>query len=194
MAPLAIALLLLSWPAEGAEKQIRPFVAVTFAGETTFVDSELAAGGPNTVIGFNAAILGEILGVEGDVGWAPGFFEAGGQNLVVHSGVTTVMGNLIVAVPRRLTEYTLRPYVVAGAGLMHLRIDHAVGVLEIRENLPAIALGGGAIGFLSKRFGLAWDVRRISTVKSTAPVTGVTIGGPGRLSFWRAGMAVVVRY
>ena len=192
--PLAVGLLLLAGPAGAAEKQVRPFVAVTFAGSTTFVDSELAAGGPNRVLGVNAAWLGELVGVEADVGWAPGFLQAGRRNLVLHSGVTTVMGNIIVAAPKRLTEYTLRPYAVAGGGVMHVRIEHPFGVLGVRENLASITLGGGAMGFLSKRAGVGWDIRRIRSVKSSAPVTGVTIGGPGRLSFWRAGMAVVLRY
>jgi hypothetical protein len=194
--PLAVALVLLSSPVAAAEKQIRGFVGLTFAGETTFVDAEQAAGGPNRLIGASAALIGEVVGIEADVGWSPGFFQSGDSTttLVSHSGVTTVMGNVIVAMPKRLTEYTLRPYAVAGMGLMHLRIDHPFAVLPVSENLPSIALGGGAIGFVSRNVGVAWDVRRISSVKSAAAVTGITIGGPGRLSFWRAGMALVVRY
>jgi len=194
--PLAVALVLLSSPVAAAAKQVLGFVGLTFAGETTFVDSEQAAGRKKRLIGASAALIGEVVGIEADLGWSPGFFQSGDATtpLVIHSGVTTVMGNIIVAMPKRLTEYTLRPYGVAGMGLMHLRIDHPFGVLPVSENLPAIAVGGGAIGFLSRNVGVAWDVRRISSVKSAAEVTGITIGGPGRLSFWRASMALVVRY
>jgi hypothetical protein len=193
--PLAVALVLLSSPVAAAEKQVRGFVGLTFAGETTFFDAEQAAGGPNRLIGVSAAMLGEVVGIEADVGWSPGFFQCDSSTpLVSHSGVTTVMGNIIVAMPKRLTEYTLRPYAVAGIGLMHLRIDHPFNVLPVSENLPSIAFGGGAIGFVGRNVGVAWDVRRISSVKSSAAVTGITIGGPGRLSFWRASMALVVRY
>jgi hypothetical protein len=194
--PLAVALVLLSSPVAAAEKQVRGFVGLTFAGETTFFDAEQAAGGPNRLIGASAVLIGEVVGIEADVGWSPGFFQSGDATtpLVSHSGVSTVMGNIIVAMPKRLTEYTLRPYAVAGMGLMHLRIDHPFGVLSVSENLPSIALGGGAIGFVGRNVGVAWDVRRISSVKSAAEVTGITIGGPGRLSFWRASMALVVRY
>jgi len=193
---LAVALVLLSSPVVAAEKQIRGFVGLTFAGETTFFDAEQAAGGPNRLIGVSTALIGEVVGIEADVGWSPGFFQSGDATtpLVSHSGVSTVMGNVIVAMPRRMTEYTLRPYGVVGMGLMHLRIDHPFGVLPVSENLPSITFGGGAIGFLSRNVGVAWDVRRISSVKSAAAVTGITIGGPGRLSFWRASMALVVRY
>jgi hypothetical protein len=194
--PLAVALVLLSSPVAGAEKQVRGFVGLTFAGSTTYVDFEQAAGGPNRLIGAQTAMIGEVVGIEADVGWSPGFFQSDKQDppLVSHSGVTTVMGNVIVAMPKRLTEYTLRPYAVAGFGLMHLRQDHPFGVLPVRENLPALTLGGGAIGFVSRNVGVAWDVRRISSVKSPSEVTGITPGGPGRLAFWRASMALVVRY
>src|SRR5262245_5755536 len=185
---LAVALLLLSPPALAAEKQVRGFVGLTFAGSTTFVDFEQAAGGPNRVYGAGAAVIGEVVGVEADVGWSPGFFESN-TPLVTSSSVTTLSGNVIVAMPRRLTEYTLRPYAVAGLGLMRLRQVHPFAVLPVNENLPALTVGGGAIGFLSRNVGVAWDVRRISTVKSPAEVTGITPGGPGRLSFWRASMA-----
>jgi len=37
--------------------------------------------------------------------------------------VTTVMGDLIIAAPRRYTEYVFRPYMVGGGGLMRLHSD-----------------------------------------------------------------------
>jgi hypothetical protein len=191
--PLAAALLLLSSPVLAAEKQVRGLVGLTFAGSTTFVDFEQAAGGPNRLIGAQWALIGEVVGVEADVGWSPGFFESG-TPLVTSSSVTTLSGNVIFAMPRRLTEYTLRPYAVAGMGLMRIRQVHPFAVLPVGENLPALTLGGGAIGFLSRSVGVAWDVRRLSTVKSPAEVTGITPGGPVHLSFWRASMALVVRY
>ena len=193
---VALALVLLTSPVAAAEKQIRVFVGLTFAGNTTFVDFEQAAGGPNRLMGVQAAAIGEVVGIEADVGWSPGYFQSGKQDppLVNHSGVATVSGNVIIAMPRRLTEYSLRPYAVAGLGLMHIRQDHPFGVLQMRENLPALTLGGGAIGFLSRNVGVAWDVRRLSTVKSSQEVTGITAFGPGHLSFWRATMALVLRY
>ena len=138
--PLAVALVLLSSPVAGAEKQIRGFVGLTFAGETTFFDAEQAAGGPNRLLGASGALLGEVVGIEADVGWSPGFFQSGDLStpLVSHSGVSTVMGNIVVAMPKRLTEYTLRPYGVAGMGLMHLRIDHPFG----RASLQTVRLVG----------------------------------------------------
>ena len=186
--------LLLSRPAAAAEKQIRPFVGVTFAGATTFVDFENAAGGPNGVIGAAAVWLGDIVGVEADLGWARSFFQSGDQHQVLHSGVTTATGSIVLTLPRRLTEYTLRPYLVAGAGVMHVAIEHPLGVLPVTDTLPVIDLGAGAVGFVTNRVGVAWDIRRLGSIKDRTAPTGVTIGGAARLSFWRASMAVAFRY
>ena len=110
------------------------------------------------------------MGVEVDVGHTPGFFNAdnrpfGSQDpLVLTSGVTTVTGNLVVALPRRWTEYTLRPYVVGGAGLMRARSTDRFDALPIRTDLAAVDVGGGVTGFLTKRIGLNWDVRYFRSV------------------------------
>src|SRR6186997_1196186 len=107
---LAVALLLAGPVRAGAEWHIKPFVGLTFGGGTTFVDPENAAGKPNPVFGATVLLLGNVLGIEGDIARAPGFFESGGQDILVDSRVTTLTGNVVVAVPKRMTEYTLRPY------------------------------------------------------------------------------------
>ena len=190
---LAIGLFLLSRPAAGGEKQLRPFVGVSLAGTSTFVLSD-AAGKAHGLLGANAALVGDFVGVEADVGWGPRFFERDAQRLVLNSNVTTVTGSVIVTLPRRLVEYTLRPYFVAGAGLMRVRIDDVFEAFPVRENMPALNLGGGVIGFVTNRVGVAWDVRRLGSLTGPAAKTGLTIGEVGRLTFWRANMALVLRY
>jgi hypothetical protein len=198
---LAVGLLLLSRPAAAAEKQFRPFVGVGFNGATTFVLGD-AVGNKHLVLGLNAAVVGDVVGIEGDLGWGPGFFEPHPKRLVLHSGVTTATGNVIVTLPRRWMEYTLRPYVVAGGGVMHVTFTDVFDVFNVSEALSTYDVGGGAVGFLTNRVGLAWEVRRFATLKasSSAAAKGLTTSPtgstspPGRLSFWRASMAVVVRY
>lgn len=194
--PLVVGLLLLSPPASAAEKQIRPFVSLTFASSTTFVDLDHAIGKRHAVIGVDGVWLGNIFGVEVDLGRMPGFFQtaaAFGQSpLVLHSSVTTLTGSVVVAAPRKLTEYTLRPYFVAGAGGMRVSQDHYFGVLPVHDTVGVYNLGGGVIGFLTNRVGVAWDVRRFSTVKGAPSPAAVTTGG--QLSFWRASMALAIRY
>jgi hypothetical protein len=188
-----VGLLALPSSAVGAEKQIRPFVAVTFGGGTTFVDLEGAVGKPNVAIGVNAVLLGEIVGVEVDAATAPGFFQSGDLHLVLGSRVTTVTGNVVVAAPHRLTEYRLRPYFVGGVGVMTVRITDYFDVLTVAQTMPTLDLGGGAIGFITNRIGICWDVRRFTSLGGSDQERGVSLGGE-HLSYWRASMALVIRY
>src|SRR5438105_765782 len=107
---LAVVLLACSAAPAAAEWQIKPFVGVTGGGETTLVDLEKAAGSPRFAFGVSGVLLGDVFGIESDLSRTPGFFQRGDQQLVVQSSVTTLTGNIVVAFPRHLTEYTLRPY------------------------------------------------------------------------------------
>lgn len=181
--------MMLSVPAQArAEWQLRPFLGATFGGDTTFV----WVGKPNVALGASGGWLGEILGIEGDLSFGPGFFEGTRENLVVGSSVTTLTGNVTIALPRRITEYTLRPYFTGGAGLMHLRVEDALRVLPVSESLTAVDLGGGVTGFLTRRVGVNWDVRHFRTAQRKT-LRGLSIG-PEQLSFWRAAMGLAIRY
>src|SRR5690242_16004878 len=91
-----------------AEWQFTPFAGLTFGGSTTFVDNDFQAGKPKCNFRGRALWLGEVVGVEGDLGYTPGYFSGG--DLVQSSHVTTFTGNVVVALPKRIAEYTLRPY------------------------------------------------------------------------------------
>jgi hypothetical protein len=185
--------LLVCTSAVAADRQLRPFIGATFAGATTFVDPENAVGVPNLVIGGSAAVLGEVFGVEADVGDMPGLFESGDANLVHYSRVTTVTGNLVIAAPHRLTEYALRPYVVAGGGLMRVRTNTLFSVFDVAAVIPTIDIGVGALGFITNRVGVCWDVRRFQDTRRSSSENGLSFGDE-HLSFWRGTMAVVIRY
>ena len=189
---LVAGLLSWPWPASAADKQIRPFVGVTFGGATTLVDLENAAGQPHVAVGVNAAWLGEIVGVEVDAANMPGFFQSRNQHLVLGSRVTTITGNVVVAAPRRLTEYRVRPYFVGGLGVMQVRISHEFDVLPVALTTPALDLGGGAIAFVTNQLGMSLDVRRFLSLGS-GQEQGVSFGEE-HLSFWRASLALVIRY
>jgi len=195
-AVLVTGLLLISARIDAADRQIRAFVGATFGGVTTFVDPELAVGKANPAIGASAVFLGEVFGTEVDVADAPGFFQSGDQHLVVGSRVTTITGNVVVAAPRRWTEYSLRPYVVGGAGLMRVRTTTSFNVFDVSSTIPAIDVGVGVVGFLTNRVGVCWDVRRFQSVGSNIGNVGLSISESGEehLSFWRATMAVAIRY
>jgi len=205
-----MAFALLSPGNAAAEWQIKPAVGVTLGGRTTFVDWEDAVGTPNLTVSVNGTLLGEVFGLEADVSFLPGLFDRGGERLslaqvsgnvvcdetcVTSSLVTTYTANVVIAVPRRLTEYSLRPYVVGGGGLMRVSVTEGPGfglydgVSPV--NIAALDVGGGVTGFLTDRLGLNWDLRWFRSLRGRQQ--GVSLGRE-KLSFWRASMAVAVRY
>jgi hypothetical protein len=191
---LSLAVLSVPLRATAGERQIRPLIGVTFEGATTYVFSEAAVGRPHALIGVNAVWLREIFGIDVDLAHAPGFFQDDDDpgHLVLSSSVSTLTGNVVVAMPARKTEYGLRPYFVGGAGLMRVRIDHAFGVLPVAKTYPAIDVGGGVLGFITNRIGVCWDVRRFTSLSRTTE-QGLSIGTE-HVSFWRASMALAIRY
>jgi hypothetical protein len=195
---LIIPFLLLMPATASAEWQVRPFLGLTFGAATTFVDPENAIDNENVIIGVSGGWLGEVFGLEADFGRAPGFFQTEEapdlqDPLVVQSAVTTLTGNVVIAVPKGMAGYGLRPYFSGGAGLMHVDLLGQIGGIRHNRTLPALSLGGGVTGFLSNRVGLNWDVRRLSTFRGEGETLGGSLGDE-QLSFWRATMAVALRY
>jgi hypothetical protein len=187
---LTLGLMLMSSPARAADKQIRPWLGFTFGSSTTLVDLEDGAAETHVALGVNGLWLGDIVGLDVDVAHVPRFFESDNR-LVLRSSVTTVTGNVVLALPRRLTEYSLRPYVVGGAGLMHASSTDAFGVLQVGASLATFDFGGGATGFITKRIGLCWELRRFQSMSREGPVVDF---GPKKLSYWRANMGLAIRY
>jgi hypothetical protein len=198
-AGFTLGLLLFGARQASAEFQLKPFFGATYAGDSTFlfVGPNTLAPNPNhphLAYGVSGLLLGEIFGVEVDFGHTPGFFQSSTAPLgvaVVDSGVYTLMGNAVVAMPRHLTQYTLRPYLVGGAGLMHVAFDTTQNVIQVSEQFQAMDLGAGVTGFLTHRVGLSWDVRYFRSIERTIQ-NGVSFGGE-RVSFWRANMSVAIR-
>jgi len=179
-----------------AEWQVKPFGGVTFGGSTTLlIDLDEQAGKPKLNLGVSGLWLGNVFGLEGDVATTAGFFsgdQSSPDTLVLRSHVATVMGNAIVAMPKGISQYGLRPYAVAGLGGMHVSVGDNQHAYAFTSWLSAWDLGGGATGFLSDFVGLNWDVRFFKTLQSQPGGTGVSVG-PGQLSFWRATMGISIR-
>ena len=197
---LAAAIFVMSAPRPAwAEWQLKPFFGATYGGSTTFTTFTSLPGVEQSnhghaAFGVSGLFLGEIFGVEGDFGHTSGFFEGSDAPFVTDSGVTTVTGNVVVAMPRKLAQYTLRPYVVGGAGLMHIRIDTGPTLqtpLQTLSNLQVMDVGAGVTGFLTRRVGVSWDVRYFRSIDRTRE-QGASFTSE-HLSFWRANMAVVIK-
>ena len=195
---LVVLLLVAMASPAGAEWQVKPFVGMKFGGSTngTTNAENNAAGKRKSAMGASVAVIGDIFGVELDLGYMPGYFEGGTiPSTVLSSSLTTLTGNLVIALPRRLSEYTLRPYFVGGAGfLRRSAVGSTPGLLPSSRNLPTSDIGGGVTGFLTRNIGVSWDLRRFRTMRSP-PELGTTIDGlKERISLWRANMALAIRY
>jgi len=178
-----------------AEILVTPFLGKTFAAETT-VQPTGSIASRKWIFGGSAAWLGAgVLGAEVDVGHVLRFFDFSPVSGAVVSGsnVTTLSGNVILAVPLSVTRESLRPYLVAGLGVMHAGAEDIGNALStVDRNLMAVTLGGGAIGFLTPRTGLRFDLRQI---RSTSSGVDTTIAArQAQLGFWRATVGVVIRY
>jgi len=186
-----------------AEWQFTPFVGLTFRGSTSIADIETVDDKPASErvhkhFGGAVSFLGGgILGVETIFNWTPGFFQQEDLGLVETSRSIALMGNLVVTAPRRLTEYSLRPFISGGFGLLKPFVRQSpVGGTEalpvVDLNLFGYNIGGGAVGFFSQRTGVRFDLRYYSTVRPTDE-GGVTIEDRVRLRYMTASIGVVFR-
>jgi hypothetical protein len=196
---LAGLLLLLPMPAS-AEWHMTPLVGFTFRGGTSIFDTEVAAAERHLLIGGAVTLIGEgPIGVESIFLYVPGFFEREGVDVPAGTGPTgsrTIawMGNVVLATPRSLNEYGLRPFVSGGLGVLNAKVDYPLPFpLPVRENLLAFNVGGGATGFFTDRVGVRFDLRYYRSLRneelSDLPVSIGTV----RLRYWTGTIGVVFR-
>lgn len=202
---LACCLLICTAPrAAAAEWLFTPFVGLTFKGSSSLVGSEIIDDRPavETVhrnVGGSASFLGDgILGVETIFSWTPGLFQAGEADTLEASRSIAWMGNLVLTAPKRLTEYSLRPYVSGGFGLLKPYIRYADTVVgpplpPVDLNLAGYNVGGGAVGFFSERTGVRFDLRYYSTIRPTDEGPGIALENRVRLRYMTATVGLVVR-
>jgi hypothetical protein len=182
-----------------AEWHFSPMVGLTFKGATNIIDNELATTKVHRHLAGAVSLLGEgILGAEGVGSWMPGFFQADDKELVESSRTATLMGNVMVTTPRRWTEYILRPYFSGGFGLVHATVTQTpVGtgsaLPPVRLNASGYNLGVGAIGFLSERTGVRFDLRYYSTMRRNSEVITTTDPDSAYLRYMTASVGIVWR-
>jgi hypothetical protein len=170
---------------------ITPFAGIKFAGDASIVELDFGASNTKFTLGGMVGVLSDgIFGVEADVAYVPRFFERSAGTLVRRSHVLTVMGNVIVAVPRNVTGYSLRPFVSGGAGLMQVNIDDVIDVLPVDSNLFGINVGGGVTGPLTNVVDVRLELRWF---KSLTTGNETPLLPRSALSFWRAAVGLTIR-
>jgi hypothetical protein len=183
------ALLALTPRAAAAEWHLTPMVGITFAGNTSFLDFEDATDKVHRQFGGAVALLGRgILGAETIVVYTPGFFGTGDLSLAPDNRSFAWVGNVVLTAPQRWTEYGLRPFVSGGLGLLRPSIG---GAFPFSANVTGYDVGGGAVGFFSKRVGIRFDLRYYSSVRRTD--LGPIAIGPAHLRYMTGSVGIVFR-
>jgi hypothetical protein len=188
-----------------AEWQFAPFGGFSFGGGTNiflteFPKSHWTFGGTARLIGAGP------LGVESLFIYVPGTFRsvdidplfldsAQPSESITKSHAFAFMGNVVLTTPRAWNQYGLRPYVSGGMGL--LQVYHNEPKVPARANLPAYNVGGGAVGLLSDRVGLRFELRYFSTTPHGREPSEEILTNDNervRVHFWAATMGVVFKY
>jgi opacity protein-like surface antigen len=181
-----------------ADWTLTPFVGWNF-GSSADVNG---AGGPGfkdkfeKKIDYGASLAGMgagPLGFEVDFGYSPNFFEtsttASGFQFTSKSNVTTLTGNLVVGGH----SGPVRPYAVAGVGLIRTRVQDVSEVFDVNsKNDFGLDVGGGVMGFFSNNVGLRGDVRYFRGFRGTEDnATGLTVSD---FKFWRASLGLSLKF
>jgi hypothetical protein len=190
-------LAMLAAPASAAaEWHITPMVGLTFAGKTTLQDFEHATGNVHPAIGITGTYLTRgIFGFEGMAVLTPGFFQDGGE-LIKKSRTVAVMGNVVITVPQRWTEYSLRPFVSGGVGVLRSTQDDNLALLPVNSQVAGFNIGGGAVGYFSATTGVRFDVRYYSNfhgVDERGLDQGAIALGDVHLRYMTASVGFVIR-
>jgi hypothetical protein len=182
-----------------AEWEFVPLVGLTFNAHTnaSLVGDTIAPLGTHINFGGAVSLLGGgILGAEGIGVFTPNFKGDVVPGTVDSSRALAVMGNVVLTTPRRWTEYTLRPYVSGGFGVMRLSVavphDQSApvqSVLGTQLNAAGFDIGGGAVGFFTKRTGVRFDFRYYRRLHGS-DVFGTD---EPQLSFMTLSVGVVIR-
>lgn len=188
--------------AASAEWHLTPFLGLTFKGDTTLLDWEQAAGKTHWTFGGAVAVMGAgPVGVEGLVVYTPGFFQQDNPPAtdgipppdIVDSRSLAIMGNVVLTIPRSWNEYGLRPFLSGGIGLLYASATDALDFLPVKTSLLGYNVGGGAVGFLTERAGLRFDLRYFSNLKPSDDPELIATGRV-HLSYWTGSVGVVFRY
>lgn len=168
-----------------ADWLITPYLGTAFGGATS---------SQHVTYGASAAWMSHgIIGVEFDGSFAPDLLdEDDGVILgIADSNVTTLMGSLVIGAP--LGEPGVRPYAVAGAGLIRSRVSDAEDIFDIDENSFGINVGGGIHALVRSNIGVRADVRYFRGVRDTDTGDDVDLE-LGSFDFWRASVGATFRF
>ena len=197
---LALAVFVAGAAPARADTLFTPFVGSNLSGTISAPVGSLVGDPSRTTFGGSIAVMGGgVFGVEADFGYSPRFFgsdiEVRGVPLsLVRNNVTTGMVNLTVGLPLEgRSGVGLRPYAVAGVGVIRQQLDVAGGAISHTSTDLGYDVGGGAILFFGRHVGLRGDLRYLSTTGSN-PFASLVNLREGSFHFTRASVGLTLRY
>jgi opacity protein-like surface antigen len=182
---LPVALLVTTAAPARADWLVTPYLGVAFGGSTS---------AQHVTYGASAAWMSHgVIGVEIDGSIAPDLLdEDGGVVLgIADSNATTLMGNIVIGAP--FGAPGVRPYAVAGAGLIRTRVADAGDVFDLDDNSFGIDVGGGVVGFVRENVGIRADLRYFRGLRDRDGGEGIDLG-LGSFDFWRASVGATFRF
>jgi opacity protein-like surface antigen len=171
-----------------AQGFISPIIGYDFGGDANcpLVSTLIDCKDTRLNVGVSLGKMGSVVGVEEEIAYAPDFF---GSDPAVSSSVLTLMSNFMIA-PK---IGPVRPYVVAGIGLMKSHIElNTASILTTDENSFGWDLGGGVMGFFGAHFGVRGDLRYFHSFQDLT-VLGFTLEN-SKLNFGRASAGAVFKF
>jgi hypothetical protein len=191
----ALLMLVLSPAAAHADWIFTPHFGTTFGADTH--------GREHAVIGGSLAKFDEdAFGWEAEVSFVPDFFKGryGAFDFTgSNSNVLSFMGNALIGLPvAGQHRDRLRPYVTIGAGFMQMHVESPVERSFFKTTTwePGLNVGGGGVGFITRRIGLRGDVRYTRSFRNQPPswTRGIDFDlAPGHFDFFRATFGLTVR-
>ena len=171
-----------------------PFIGANFGGDVGRPLSETVDDRNRFAWGFGVGgMAGGIFGAEFDFGYTNNFYASNGT-VVTKSNLITAMPALIIGIPvGGQNGPGIRPYVLAGAGLLRRDLDFNT-LDSLSRNDFGYTLGGGVMGYFTDHVGLRGDLRYFRNFKvDDIDITGVDFE-KGTFNFGRASLGVVFRF
>ena len=153
---LCSTLLLLAPVAASAQAELTLFVGGNFGGNTDLHLDTLVSDTSQLDYGFRLGLFtGGLISLEFDYGRTPNFYGTG--TVFDSSSVTTMTGGMALRFPAG----PVRPYFVAGIGLIKRSIDYVQGAPQssATDSRAAYSLGAGVNVFFSQHVGINGDFR-----------------------------------
>jgi hypothetical protein len=160
-----------------ADTFVSPFVGISFGGDVP--DPTLTYGGAILLMGRGA-------GVEIEVGHTPDFSGGAGAK----TQVTTVSASYVAG--GDLRGRGVKPYILAGLGLIRTHTESIGSVVGGTENEFAVTLAAGLVGLVNRVVGGRGEIRYFRRIQGQSETPLIPIAN--YFDFWRAVAGVTFRF